>query len=85
MKSYASLATDLRRISYWIYDGDIKLSRKFLDISKQKYKIKSHVGCFNNIWNEIKKIRDLEGGKYVAADRAATLSSILMQESIDLQ
>lgn len=78
----ANLSTDLRRISYWVYDGRINLARKFLLKAKRKYKINNSVGPFKDIWQEIEKIENLEGGKIVAADRASTLGSILLQESL---
>jgi|GEM_PF-2158054 len=77
----ANLSTDLRRISYWIYNGNDKLAAKFLDDIKTRYKIKKKIGVYNNIWLEIKKVRDYEGGKIMAADRAATLSSVILMES----
>ena len=78
----ANLSTDLRRISYWIYDGKTDLAKKFILNAKNKYKIKSSIGPFNNIWVELKKIETLEGGRIRAADRASTIGSILLQESL---
>ncbi|OGM10976.1 hypothetical protein A2Z22_03860 [Candidatus Woesebacteria bacterium RBG_16_34_12] len=77
----ANLSTDLRRVSYWIYEGKMDLVRKFLLNAKTKYKISASVGPYKNIWQEIKRIENLEGGKIMAADRASTLGCILLQES----
>lgn len=78
---YAKLSTDLRRVSNWIYHGNFKLSKKMIKIAQNKYKIDDRVGCFENIWDEIKKIKLVVGGRLKAAERALTLSSMLLQKS----
>ena len=78
----ANLSTDLRRISYWIYNGNIELGMDFLSRVKKMYKIERSVGPFKDIWDEIEKVKSLEGGRVRAADRASTLASILLQESL---
>lgn len=76
-----NFSADLRRISYWIVEGNYELSNHVIKLCKEKYKETVSVGCFKNIWPEVEKIEKLVGGKYQAADRALTLSSILMQEA----
>ena len=76
----ANFSTDLRRVSYWIYQGRFELAQKTLNLGRRKYKTISKVGCFDNVWSEIEKINNRED-RLKAAERASTLSSILLQES----
>ena len=78
----ANLSTDLRRVSYWIYGNNNKLASKQLDKINEKYDIKQPIGPYNNIWDEINKVKTLKGGNIRAADRASTISSVLLQESL---
>jgi hypothetical protein len=78
----ANFASDLRRISYFIYQNRNKLAKKFLTKSRKKYaNIPREIGCYKNIWEEIGKIERLEGGKDKAAERASTASIILLNNS----
>lgn len=78
----ANLSTDLRRTSYWIYRGKKKLARETMEKLKDKYKDIGSVGIYENIWEEIDKVIKNEGGNMRSADRATTLGSILLQESL---
>ena len=78
----ANLSTDLRRVSNWIYEGKSDFVKKYLSKIESKYKIDTPVGPFENIWNEIELIKSEKGGRVQTADRAGTLSSILLQESL---
>ena len=78
----ANLSTDLRRISYWIYDGKEKLVKNYIEKIKPKYKINKPVGIYKDVWKEVEKIKLGKEGSVRAADRATTLASILLQESL---
>ena len=78
----ANLSTDLRRISYWIYYGRTDLAKEFISNAKNRYKIKSSVGPFMDVWKEVEKIKLGKEGSVRAADRATTLASVLLQESL---
>lgn len=78
----ANFSTDLRRVSYWIYSGRESLAKVLLTTAKSTYTIKTSTGPYENIWAEIDKIKYLSGGRKMAADRASTMSSILLQESL---
>ncbi len=80
--TYANFSTDLRRVSYWIYQGNFELSKKFLVSFKNKYKIDGKIACFKNIWDEIDKLKKLKGGRLKASEGATTISSILLQEAL---
>lgn len=81
-ETLANLSCDLKRISYWIYEEKFSLAKKFLTLAKKRYKINSKIGPFINFWDEVEKVEKLEGGKIRAADRATTLASILLLESV---
>jgi hypothetical protein len=81
-KDLANFSTDLRRISLWLYHQNYDLANQFLDLAPKKYRLNSQIGCFNNIWDEIDKIKNLKGGHLKAAERALTLSSILFHQSL---
>lgn len=78
----ANLSTDLRRISNWIYQGKIDLVQENITRIKSKYVDISEVGIYKNIWSEIEKISKNKEGNVRSADRATTLGSILLQESL---
>ena len=78
----ANLSTDLRRISYWSYYGKDDLVNKTIEKAEDIYKISKRQGPYKDIWVEINKIKKQEGGRIRAADRATTLSLILLQESL---
>ena len=81
-----NLSTDLLRISYWIYDGRLDLANKFLSLCRKKYsKVNSRLGCYDNVWKEIDKIKKLEGGREKAAERASTASVILRQQALKMK
>ena len=81
-KDCANFSADLRRIAYWIYEKRFNLAKKMLGKCKLLYReISPKVGCYENIWDEIKKIEKLEGGKNKAAERASTASVILLNNS----
>ena len=80
-RQLANFSTDLRRVSYWIYGGRKLLADKFLSMARSKYKINGFIGPYQNIWAELEKIKKMDGGRIAAADRASTMSSILLQES----
>jgi len=71
-----NLASDLRRAAYWLHDGRIALSKSFLQNAQKKYTIKNTK--YLNITSELDKINSLEEGKDKAAERALTLSNILL-------
>ena len=77
-----NFSTDLLRISYWIYQGNNKLAKKFIGIGREKYSgISKEIGCYKDIWEEIGKIERMDGGKDKAAERASTASIILLHNS----
>lgn len=78
----ANLSTDLRRISNWIYEGKQDLVKDNIKRLKEKYADVSSVGIYKNIWDEIEKIKENKEGNIRSADRATTLGSILLQESL---
>lgn len=81
-KDLANLSTDLRRISYWLYQGRIDLAQSFLKRCPQIYqKINPQISCYHNIWAELKKIADLKEGSIKASERALTASLILLHRS----
>lgn len=78
----ANFAADLRRISYFIYNGRIKLARQMIGNCRRKYRdVNRKIGCYEDIWEEIGKIEKLVGGKNKAAERASTASVILLHNS----
>lgn len=80
--SLANLSTDLRRISYWLYQGRLDLAKLFLVHCQKTYRgLNPKIGCYKNIWIELKKIADLEGGQIEASERALTTSLILLHRS----
>lgn len=78
----ASLSTDLKRVSYWIYQGKKVLVTDYLLTIKKKYKIKAKIGPYNDIWKEIDLIGSAKEQDIRSADRATTLGSILLQEAL---
>lgn len=80
-RTLANFSTDLRRVSNWVIGGRITLAKNLLFNAQKKYQGVERVGPYKNVWDEVEKIKALEGGKSVAADRASTVSSILLQES----
>jgi hypothetical protein len=82
MNQGKNFAVDLRRISYWLHGGQIKLARKMLSKTKIMYaELDKKIGCFENIWDEIGKINSLEDGRLKASERALTLSTIIFNHS----
>lgn len=78
-KDLANFSTDLLRISYWIYHNEDNLAMKFLDLCRKNYSgVKTQAGCYENIWDEVKKIENIKANRMHAAERALTLSRILM-------
>lgn len=78
----ANFSTDLMRISYWIYNKNDKLANQFLGLCRKNYnKVNPKIGCHEDIWEEIKKIDGFENDRLHAAERALTLSRILMMYS----
>ena len=76
------LSADLRRVSYWPYDGRIKLAEKFLDQAPQKYaSLNQKIGCYQNIWQEIRKISQLKDDHLKASEKALTASLILQNHA----
>ena len=80
-RKLANMSTDFRRISYWIYQGKDDLASRMIARAKKTYKINSPVGPYKDVWKEVDSVKNLTGGRLVAADRASTISSILLQES----
>ena len=78
----ANLSTDLRRISYWIYEGKSDLVEKYFQKIEGKYQIDKAIGPFTDLGREIELIKSGKGGRVRSADRAGTLSSILLQEAL---
>jgi hypothetical protein len=78
----ANLSTDLRRISYWIYDGKDDLVSDYLSKIRDKYDIDKSIGVYDDIWREISIIQKGTEGKYKSAEMASTLGSVLLQESL---
>jgi len=79
----ASLAADLRRVSYWIYEGQTELAQAVLKGAQGKYKaIPPEVGCYQDIWREIAEIGKVGQGKDRAAERALTASVILLSSAL---
>ena len=82
MNDIKNLAVDLRRIAYWIYYRQDELANTMLGKINKMYKdVSPKIGCYENIWSEIKKMEKLEGGRYKAAERALTASVILFCNS----
>lgn len=78
-KDVTNFSTDLLRISSWIYLGEDKLAKQFLDLCYRNYsRLKTKVGCYEDIWEEIKKIENRKENRYRRAERALTLSRILL-------
>lgn len=78
----ANFSTDLLRISYWIYYKNDSLAKNFLEICRKNYgNINSKVGNYQNVWEEINKISDFENNRMQTAERALTLSRILLMNA----
>jgi len=81
-KDLANFSTDLLRVSYWIYHQNDSLAMEALDFCRKNYSgIKTRLGCYKNVWDEIKKIEEVEANRMHAAERALTLSRILIMYS----
>jgi hypothetical protein len=78
----ANLSTDMRRISNWIYEGKNNFVSEYMSKLKEKYRINKSVGVYEDIWQEIEIIKTSRDGRIKSADRATTLASILLQESL---
>lgn len=73
----ARLSTDLRRVSYFILDDEINLARKFIEKNLSHLdNIEISIGK-HTLVETLKLIKNLEGGKEKAAERAMTASIIL--------
>lgn len=82
MNDLIKFSVDLRRIAYWIYEGQLDVAKSMLAKCRLMYKgIDSKIACYDDFWQEITKIERLEGGRYKAAERASTASVILLHES----
>ncbi|KKR28266.1 MAG: hypothetical protein UT61_C0053G0002 [Candidatus Woesebacteria bacterium GW2011_GWA1_39_8] len=78
----ANLSTDLRRISNWLYEGKIGFVNNYIVKIRDKYQIDNPVGPYDDVWKEIALIAQGHEGRLRSADRATTLSSILLQEAL---
>lgn len=77
-KDLGNFSTDLFRISYWILAKNSGLVKKFLQHCYKAYSdVGPKIGCYQNIWQELKKIENLQGGRLKSAERALTASRIL--------
>ncbi|MFC1790752.1 hypothetical protein ACFLZP_04700 [Patescibacteria group bacterium] len=75
----ANLSTDLRRISYWFYQGRTKLARKLLDHCLKTYSnLNTSIGCYPSLKKELLAIKKLSSQKLKAAEKALTASLILL-------
>ena len=75
----ANFSTDLLRVSYWIYYQNDSLVVRFLVFCRKTYStLNPKIGCFPNIWEEIDKISDFKNNRLQAAERALTLSRIML-------
>ena len=78
----ANLSTDLRRISYWLYQNRVNLAKSFLVRCRKTYRqINPKIGHYDDIWAEVEKIDNLEGGLIKASERALTASLILLHHA----
>jgi len=81
-KDFANFSTDLLRVSYWIYHRNDSLAMKTLDFCRKNYSgIKTQIGCYKNVWDEVKKIEAIKANRMQSSERALTLSRILMMYS----
>lgn len=79
----ANFSTDLRRISYWYIEGNLRMADKFLKLSREKYKnIPKKIGCYKNIWEEISRIEKLSKNRKKASEKAMTASIILLNTAL---
>lgn len=75
----ANFSTDLLRISYWIFHNQDSMVKNFLSFCRRNYQnINPKIGCYSNIWEEIDKISGFETNRMQAAERALTLSRIIL-------
>lgn len=73
----AALSADLWRISYWLATGSGSLAKKFIHRDIELYDSISMTLGKRNLQEELQKVKNLEGGRLRAADRALTLSVLL--------
>ncbi len=82
-KPLMNFSADLRRISYWIYDGRFTLASQMLKRCRVMYRdINKSVGCYDDIWEAIDNVEKLIGGKEKASERALTASNIFLNHSL---
>lgn len=78
-RELANLSTDLRRISYWFYQGRTKLALSFLDHCLKIYpNLDISIGCYPSLKEELLGIKKLTKQKFKAAERSLTASLILL-------
>jgi len=79
MNLFATISTDLRRISYWKIQGQDDLANRFLDANLQKYaNLEARIGKLS-FQDTLQKIKTLDERK--AAELAMTASIILQNRS----
>ena len=70
-EDYLKISADLRRIAYWLYEGNEALAINFLTQLKTMYPMLD-----KKIWNEVEKIKNKEEDILKRSERALTLSAI---------
>lgn len=77
----ANLSADLRRISYWIYQGRLELAESFLERDKKICCDLNHSFGLSKVIAELNKISSLKEERLKTAERALTLSRIIFYKA----
>lgn len=74
---YLNLSADLRRIALWMVDGDKALAKKFIEMSRKKFRgDENKIGKKRiSVW--MKRIGDFQNADRRSAEDALTLSVLL--------
>lgn len=81
-KLFANVSADLRRISYWIYDGRDNLADKFLSLDKEMLKGRDIKIGKSTLQKELKKITSGKEDRQKRSERALTVSLLLQHKVI---
>lgn len=79
---FANISADLRRISYWIYDGRDYLADKFLFLDKQMLKSRDIKIGNSTLQEELNKIASGDEDRLKRSERALTTSLLLQHKVI---
>lgn len=75
---YLNLSTDLRRISQWLMEKQDDMVEIFMPKLMKKFGSDEKIKGKKTVKRWLEEIRDYKGGRERAAERALTLSAILL-------